>query len=371
MLTFARNCPRIFGVALDAMSEKLLVLDREGRIVFFNQAWRDFVSQQGRRNRTFGLGRTLQSLALIKNGCVHPPELGPCLDRVVAGTDTEFACTLLLDEKKDRWLRLRAAHIAHRKRASAIVTLEDVSDIHSARKAMNDMSLRLTEVQQQERQRIALELHDSTAQHLVGASLNLTGLRKRIALSAAEVGLLEDIDRSLHAALHEVQVTSFLLYPTDLARDGLNATLGRFVRTYARQTGISTQLRASRLDELAVDLQRALLRIVQEALANIYRHAGSPRADVCLRLTPESVVLYVADTGKGMCWTGAPDELAAGTGLGIAGMRARAESFGGELRVKSWPRRGTRVLARIPASSLDGREFACRQKSMAPTAGIF
>lgn len=348
MFTIARKYRRLIGAALDAMSEKVLILDRKGRIVLFNQAWRDFFRQQGWRNPTFGLGRTLRSLEIMKRGGVHAAELHPGLDRVIAGTDTEFTCTLPVDENADRWLRLHAAHIEHGIQASAVVTLEDASDIHSARQTINDMSLRLTQLQQEERQRIALDLHDSTAQHLAAARLTLTGLRGRVAPSGAETRLFDDIDRSLQTALHEVQVTSFLLYPTELGRDGLNATLECFVRTYARQTGISTRLHAAPLDALPVEMQRALLRIVQEALANVHRHAQSPRAHIGLRLTPESVVLCVADTGRGMNGGETPTRSSAGTGLGIAGMRARAERLGGELRVKSRPGKGTRILARIP-----------------------
>lgn len=350
MLTVAQNDRRLSGAALDAMSEKVLILDRKGRLILANQAWRDFYQEQGWHDPVFGLGRTLRSLRIVRNNRVRAAEVFCGLDRVVAGTDAEFTCTFRIRDRQAKWLRVHAAHIDHGERAGAVVTLEDVSDVHSARQAVNDMSLRLACVRQEERRRIALDLHDSTAQHLAAAKLNLTGLRNRVALSAPDARLLDDIDLSLQTALHEVQVTTFLLYPPELDKDGLNATLERFVRTYARQTGISTQLRTPHLERLTRELQRSILRIVQEALANVHRHAQSPQAHVRLRLTRESVVLYVADVGKGMSWTGLPNESEVSTGLGIAGMRARAAQLGGELRVKSRRGEGTRILARIPHS---------------------
>lgn len=368
MLTIVQNARRLFGAALDAMSEKVLILDRKGRVVLANQAWRDFYQEQGWRDPVFGLGRTLRSLGIVKNNRVRGAEVFGGLDRVVAGMDAEFTCTFRIRNNQVRWLRLHAARIDHGERAGAVVTFEDVSDVHSARQAINDMSLRLTHARLEERRRIALDLHDSTAQHLAAARLNLTGLRNRVALSGPDARLLEDIDQSLQTALHEMQVTTFLIYPSDLDSDGLKVTLERFVRTYARQTGISTQLRMPDLEQLTRELQREILRIVQEALANVHRHAQSPRAHVRLRVTRESVVLRVADAGKGMGWTGLAPESEVGTGLGIAGMRARAVRLGGELRVKSRCGKGTRILARIPlprrAGSLPSpRQFVPSWKS--------
>ena len=216
------------------------------------------------------------------------------------------------------------------------------------RQAISRLSLRLNRVQQQERERIALELHDSTAQHLAAASLNLAGLRARVSLSGRDAVTLDDIETSLQTAMHEVQVMSFGLYPPRLDEGDLNATLERFLRTYARQTGIRTALHAPALDSLPLKLQQTLLRITQEALTNVHRHAAASRASVHLRITRESVLLCVADDGKGMDRIDLADFPTAGTGIGISGMQARVAQFGGALRVKSVHGRGTRILAQIP-----------------------
>jgi two-component system NarL family sensor kinase len=91
-----------------------------------------------------------------------------------------------------------------------------------------------------------------------------------------------------------------------------------------------------------------LLRIAQEALTNVHRHAAASHARVCIRLTRESVVLSVADDGRGMDRTSHADLSTSGTGIGISGMHARVDQLGGALRLRSRPGRGTRILAQIP-----------------------
>jgi signal transduction histidine kinase len=232
-----------------------------------------------------------------------------------------------------------------------VVTLDDVSDAHLARQAIHRLSLRLNRLQEQERERIALELHDSTAQHLAAASLNLTALKTRTALTGRNAVLFDDIERSLQTALHEVQVTSFALYAPRLDEGGLNATLERFVRTYARQTGIRTTLHAPALDGLSLKQQQTLLRVTQEALTNIHRHAAASHAFVRLRLTRDSVVLSISDNGRGMERASLADLSTAGTGIGISGMHARVDQLGGTLRLKSRAGQGTRILAQLPLAS--------------------
>jgi signal transduction histidine kinase len=248
-----------------------------------------------------------------------------------------------------RWYRLHAARVHLGRCAGVVVTLDDVSDVHLAKQAINRLSLRLNRLQEQERERIALELHDSTAQHLAAANLNLIGLRTRMARSGRDMALLDEIERSLQNALHEVQVMSFALYTAHLDEGGLKATLERFVRTYTRQTGIQTELHAPSLDKLPLKLQQTLLRIAQEALTNVHRHAAASRAWVRLRIIRGGIVLSIADNGRGMGYrTNGSDFPTAGAGIGIFGMHARVDRVGGELRVKSHPGKGTRILVEIP-----------------------
>jgi signal transduction histidine kinase len=349
MLDFVRKNLDLLSAALDAMPEKVLVLDQAGRIALVNAAWRSLYRAGQDGAQTFGTGETLRSLGILNSDDDDTADFLAGLDCVVIGRADALTRVCRSSGAGDaRWYRMHAARVHLGRWAGVVVTLEDVSDVHLAKQAINRLSLRLDRLQEQERERIALELHDSTAQHLAAASLNLVGLRTRMARSGRDMALLDEIERSLQSALHEVQVMSFGLYTPRLDEGGLKVTVERFVRTYARQTGIRTALHAPSLDMLPLMLQQTLLRIVQEALTNVHRHAAASRAWVRFRLVRDSLVLSIADNGRGMDCPSRSGLSTAGTGIGISGMHARVDQVGGELRVKSRPGRGTRILAQIP-----------------------
>lgn len=346
MLDFVRKNLDLLSATLDAMSEKVLVLDGAGQIVLANAAWRNLFPAGRHNTPTFGPAETLRALDVLNSDDDDTADFLAGLGRVAAGRATSLTRICRSSGPgRARWYRLHATRLRLGHWTGVAVTLDDVSHVQRAKQALNRLSLRLSGLQEQERERIALELHDSTAQHLAAASLNLIGLRARVSLDGHDALLLDDIEHSLQSALHEVQAMSFALYTPRLDEGGLDAALERFVRTYARQTGIPTTLHAPPLDGLPVSMQQTLLRVVQEALANVHRHAAASRVSVHLRVTSESIVLSVADNGRGM---DRANLSTAGTGIGMSGMHARIDKHGGELRVKSHPGRGTRVLAQVP-----------------------
>ena len=355
MLDFVRKNLDLLSAALDAMPEKVLVLDRAGFIVLTNTAWRSLWRAGQGGAQGFGPGETMRSLNILDLEHEDTADFLSSLDRVATGRiDTLTRICRSSGADAALWYRLRAARIHIGRWTGVVVTMDDVSDAHRVRQAIRRLSLRLNRLQQQERERIALELHDSTAQHLVAASLNLAGVRSRMSLTGRDAAMFDDIERSLQSAMHEVQMMSFGLYPPHLSEGDLDATLERFVRTYARQTGIRTALHAPKLDWLPLKTQQTLLRVAQEALTNVHRHAAASHASVRLRITRESVLLCIADNGKGMDLPGRADAATAGTGIGLSGMYARVDQLGGALRVKSRRGQGTRILAQIPLPRVRG-----------------
>jgi signal transduction histidine kinase len=202
----------------------------------------------------------------------------------------------------------------------------DISDRIEMRLAVERLEERLATLQDDERRRIALELHDSTAQHLVGAELILLGLRKQ--LSGEAQPLVDEAYRSLREAAAEIRTFTYLLHASHLDEEGLSAMLRRYVPGFERRTGLRTALRVTtRADELPDELQHALLRVAQESLGNVQRHAGATRAAVDVRCIGGSVHLVVCDDGKGM----GPEEgerlgERLRLGLGIPGMTVRVRS---------------------------------------------
>ncbi|WP_048709794.1 histidine kinase [Microvirga massiliensis] len=221
--------------------------------------------------------------------------------------------------------------------------------VTQARGEVTQLSEQLLALQEEERQRIARELHDSTAQSLVAANLGLARLEREVQQGPAARKTFAQIEALLDRALQELRVFTYLLHPPNLAEDGLKATLEEFIDGFAGRTGLRARIRISdRVDDTPPEVQRAMLRVVQEALANVHRHAGAAEVSVGAKLAGGRLVVRVRDDGRGL-------ERPAGhgsgertrMGVGIPGMRARLRQFDGDLRIRSGPR-GTFLLAHVP-----------------------
>ena len=206
---------------------------------------------------------------------------------------------------------------------------------------------RLLALQQEGQQRIAQELHDSTSQHLTAMALNLMALRSRAGADAT--GIIDDIRGSLKEATRELRSFGYLLHPVEVQKDGLHWTLRRYVDGFAMRTQLGVKFKATGIiDELPLPVQEALLRIVQESLANVYRHASASRVTVKLSHLRQRLHLVIADDGKGVRNYRPTDGTEQPTlGVGIPGMKARAHQLGGKLDIRSRST-GTMVHAVVP-----------------------
>ena len=233
---------------------------------------------------------------------------------------------------------------------------EDVTDVRLAQKALDDLSERLIHLQEEERRRIAIELHNSTCQHLIAIGLNLMNLRRQFPSTGSADKLICDIEGSLDEAQRELRVFSYLLHPPYLEKDGLKATLMRFVEGFSRRTGLQSEVAiADSVDHLPILLQRSVLRVIQEALGNVHRHAAAKKVAVGIKIEDEHVMIKVVDDGKGI----AQSAQRSGNGrrpagLGVPGMHARVRQFGGSLEILG-STKGTTISARIPLAGNSGQ----------------
>jgi two-component system, NarL family, sensor kinase len=158
-----------------------------------------------------------------------------------------------------------------------------------------------------------------------------------------------EIGDHLDKALMELRVFTYLLHPLNLADDGLRATLEEFIGGFAGRTGLRALIRISnQVDDASPDIQRAILRVVQEALTNVHRHAGASQVHVGVKRVAERLVVRVRDDGRGMTRV---DRSASRQkmGVGIPGMHARLQQFGGDLKIRTRSG-GTSLLAYVPLS---------------------
>jgi two-component system, NarL family, sensor kinase len=241
-----------------------------------------------------------------------------------------------------------AAHVMTRQVEQPLNAL--TTSITAARQELGVLSAQLLVLQEEERRRIARELHDSTAQHLVAGTLGLMRISALVDGNPAVLNACAEVEASLDKGLRELRIFTYLLHPPNLEREGLSATLREFVDGFCRRTGLEAAVRVSgAVDYLPFDLQRTLLRVVQEALANVQRHAMASRVSLVVRQRAGRVLLRVRDNGRGIADVttgGEPQRF----GVGIAGMRARLQQFDGELRIRTRSS-GTTLVAVVPLTA--------------------
>ncbi|MEA2448340.1 MAG: two-component system, NarL family, sensor histidine kinase UhpB [Thermoleophilaceae bacterium] len=197
------------------------------------------------------------------------------------------------------------------------------------------------QAQEEERRRLARDLHDEVNQALTAILLRLE------ALSHDAPAELDDefgeVKRLVNQAMSELLQLARQLRPTALDDHGLVPALATHVRRFASQTGIDADLRTrGHASELEADQEIAIYRVAQEALANVARHAGASRVEVDFDVGTEALELRVRDDGCGF------DASGRGTGLGLDGMAERARLVGGELTIESHIGRGTELVMRVP-----------------------
>lgn len=227
-------------------------------------------------------------------------------------------------------------------------------------------SAKLISIQQDIQQRIASDLHDSTCQHLIAASLGVMRIRAALNDQAHAERLCDDIDASIDHALKEIRAFAYLLHPQNPTADGLKATIERYAAGFAARTSLKVVTEITpEVDQLSYRKQRSLLRIVQEALTNVFRHAKATRVAVAIDATESHFRLCVRDNGRGMAARHA--EVGAGEaslGVGIPAMRARLHQLGGALEIRSTLARGSgTTLCAVFPHHLAGKHRSQRKAS--------
>jgi two-component system NarL family sensor kinase len=225
------------------------------------------------------------------------------------------------------------------------VAFRDVTQRRRAEGRLRELSGQLLRLQDDERRRIARELHDSTAQNLTALEMNLTLLEKQIPRDRTRsVKLIQDTRHLAEATSREIRTISYLLHPPLLDEVGLLFAIRWFVEGYTSRTGIVIELDLpDTLPRFPAELETTIFRIVQESLTNIYRHAKSPTADIILEHSEHSLELHIQDHGEGF----APDNPTGQTGLGLAGMKERVRQSGGEFLLES-SSSGTLITVQLP-----------------------
>ena len=216
--------------------------------------------------------------------------------------------------------------------------------------ALQNLSQRLLKVQDEERRRVARDLHDSTGQTLSALKMGVAVLEERLRGNQSTSDVLSEIAALADQALQEIRTTSYLLHPPLLDEAGFTSAAQWYLDGFAKRSGIKVKVDlASALERLPIAIETALFRVLQESLTNVHRHSGALEVSICFVQQAGTVTLEIRDWGCGIPTerlnrlSGASSE----TGVGLAGMRERLNELNGNLEIES-DTHGTSLRAIVP-----------------------
>jgi PAS domain S-box-containing protein len=346
-----------YRVLVETINEGAAALDADGTVLFANSRFAEF------------LGVPLEKFIATKlQTHVSVSELAK-LERLIENGrrgSSKGEIELTNDSNQKRLVRLSLSPVKDAESQvptiCAVATdLSEVVDANEALKineeALRQLSSRLLELQDEERRRIARDLHDVTGQKLALQCIALSRMTRLLSPSANEE-TKESITQCLdltNQISEEIRTLSYLLHPPLLDELGLPSAVKWYTQGFQKRTGIRTDVDIARnLPRLRPDAEVALFRVVQESLTNVHRYSGSPTAYVRIGQRDGDLKMEVGDRGKGM----PPEKSKASAGeiaplgVGIQGMRQRIRQLSGRLEIFSEPGKGTVVTAFLPILEL-------------------
>jgi PAS domain S-box-containing protein len=319
-------------VLFDSMSDGMIVLDSQNRIVDINRAARKMIGFP--KSEIIG-----QSAELVASPC------RALVERIGDTTDSETDITVVQNGTPRHYSRRISPLTDKRGRLTGrLIFLRDITERKRAEEAMGHLAV------MEERQRLARDLHDSVTQALYSLILFAeAGYDSARAADLPQVRhYLSRCGETAQQALKEMRLLIYELRPQVLEQEGLVGALRRRLEAVERQAGVETQLLVESLIELPADVETDLYRIAQEALNNILKHSAATRVIVRIGADGAALQMEIVDNGKGFDLESVGER----AGIGLASMRERVERLGGSLRIASKPGEGTRTQVIVPQGSV-------------------
>ena len=336
-----------FRLVADSAPVMIWMSGLDKRPTYFNRPWLDFTGQSE---------ADLQSgLA----GIVHPEDYSKCYDIYCRGFDQRqpFAkeCRLKRHDGQYRWMLDIGVPRFHEDGSFVgyIGSCVDITEQKLAEEALSSISRRLIDAQEQERSRIARELHDDINQRLALVAMGLDRQRGDLRSTTREMrSAMGKAIKQISDIVSDVHMMSHRLHCSKLDTVGLAAAAAGFCRELSKQQNVEVDFQCGGIArELPEAIALCMFRVLQEALQNAVRHSGAKHFKVSLAECTNQIALTICDEGRGFN----PAEALKGSGLGLASMIERLKLVGGELLIDAGPKRGTTIRASVP--------FACQAQS--------
>jgi PAS domain S-box-containing protein len=336
---------REYEKALGSVEEMIAVVDREYRFLLANHS---FLNVLGLKEEEV-VGRLVTEV--IESEYFEPVAKGK-LEEAFCGKIVKDETKYTFPQIGQREILVSYFPIEGAVCVDRVVCVgQDISDRKRAEAELRRLSGQLLHSQDEERRKIARDLHDSTGQDLVALVTTLSQLHDAIpSANRTRRRLASQCQAIAERSLREVRTLSYLLHPPMLDASGLEDAIRHFADGFGRRTGIEVDLEISpQFGRLPEDLELGLFRVVQESLTNIQRHSGSFTAKLQLNRNPGKILLEVSDTGRGI-FAGEPEHegrFPLSKGVGIPSMEERVKQIGGRLEIKS-SSNGTIVRVAVP-----------------------
>ncbi|MGH7702340.1 MAG: PAS domain-containing sensor histidine kinase [Gemmatimonadales bacterium] len=220
------------------------------------------------------------------------------------------------------------------------------AELEQSRAELRALADRIQTTREEERTRIAREIHDELGQALTALKFDLAWMERQSGTNSGgfRVGDQKSITERIDQTMEIVRRIASDLRPSVLDQLGLDAAIEWLVQESAKRTGVAVRLQAEELPRLPEQVASHAFRIIQEALTNVTRHSNATQVDVTVRHRGGTVILGVEDNGIGIL----PKSLSGSGSLGLVGMRERAVACGGTLLVRGEPGKGTTIVVQIP-----------------------
>ncbi len=372
---------RIIDITLSSISDFAYIFDRHGCFVFVNQAlldlWglkleeavgKNFYQLKYPDDLAARLQKQIQQVFDTKEGLrdetSYTSQTGaggyyeyifrPVFDRdgnveFVAGSTRDITDRKRMEEElresKERFKTL-AETLEYKVEARTTELEARNREVLRQSDKLRELSVRLMETQDEERRRIAREMHDSAGQTIAALTMSLDCVLRQLKAANHELApVVQEARKYAEELTREIRTTSYLLHPPMLDEIGLSAALGWYVDGLRQRSSLEVTLDiADPFERPSREMELAIFRIVQECLTNIHRHSGSKSAHIRVARENASIVVEVRDSGRGISAEDLAGVHTTGAGVGLRGMRERVRPFAGDVQIQSEVGVGTKVL---------------------------
>ncbi|HKR11752.1 MAG TPA: sensor histidine kinase [Pyrinomonadaceae bacterium] len=339
----------ILNTIVNGCAGNVAAFDERGALLSVSGTWQAFAEELGftSASETYGLDHLQTCREAVNGRAVEQVSFRESIQRIVSRKQVEFQEEYILDSlDTPRWFMTKAVLIEMPDACRIMVTLEDVTRRRQAEEELRNIGGRLINAQEEERTRLARELHDDLSQRLALLSLEIEQMRPQI--PAGQTGLNNSVDRlskktqELGSDIHRL---SYQLHPFKLDHLGLSAAIESLCGELSAHRELKIKFRKQGFPALLPeDVTLCAFRIAQESLHNVAKHSGASEAQVVVTKTGSTLNLRITDNGVGFD----PELVKGKKRLGLISMKERLRLVGGKISIRSEVTKGTQIDVSIP-----------------------